>query len=922
MVVNLCKKVVNSLWLSVLFGIISAPVLGYTGQCSTQADIAELPAGHWCEVSSSLLRGVEKKPQEYSDWNGSASQSFNSYQRDLGLAAIMSAWSGGTFDSRRDRLLIFGGGHNGYGGNEIYAFDLPSLKWMRLTDPTVNPNRAVPQNNDGTPISRHTYGGLAYLENVDRLFAFGGAPDSQSGGCGISGTFTYDLQARESSGSYSTSQWTRHSGQNEPPSKCDDYAVFDPVTGKVFYRFGPSPSGWSSFDVQQNAWASLNNIAIANNDINAVVDPTRRLIVETGGGSLIYWNLNSADLSDRQNISSTGDRAIQNADDPGLAYDPSSDRVVGWSGGTSVYALDVDQNQWTRIDAASTNVANPGSVTASGGVFGRFAYSANLNVFVVVDSVDRNVFLYRLGGEGAPVVVRAESPPNFRFPSQVVSGPDLDGDGIPDDQDPDDDNDGLSDVDEISLGTDPRNPDTDGDGLNDGDDPNPLVPESGNSTAVQPAWQQFPIAAQFHDLTAGVAVDINLNDFVNNAQRFRVIGTSNGLNQPILPAGLTLNESTGRITGTPTQAGVYALRVRAYSGQYDPEGSWSARQTGALNSERFSDSNTVRSVSDNLSGTSQYSVWDTGAKRSGPGSLKQYLPAGVGGTNAANWMIPTKPVSSWDDQGGFLPGEKFYVQFAYLPDRNLVQYRGWQPGNNPKISITDMLPGFPGGATVNRWEVVTVLHNGYLNGYYNGPSGSGARPWQVGRTTNCRGASDFVFQPQVDRGANPLNGVDPGFSTGNGQDRSWTSCQQDRARYGGLYDYQANGYPDGLPDPLGGESPFAFGEWHTILQEITVGTPGQVDTRLRTWIAQEGQPYELMLDTSYNPNDWRSSQPTVFEAVWFTNLAWGSSVADKPLTQAWIDEVLVSTSMIPAPGVGDGTGTLRSSDATITLRVN
>ena len=50
---------------------------------------------------------------------------------------------------------------------------------------------------------------------------------------------------------------------------------------------------------------------------------------------------------------------------------------------------------------------------------------------------------------------------------------DAEGDGLFDLYDPDDDNDGLSDVDELSIGTDPLNPDTDGDLSLDGSDPWP-----------------------------------------------------------------------------------------------------------------------------------------------------------------------------------------------------------------------------------------------------------------------------------------------------------------------------------------------------------------------------------------------------------------------------------------------------------------
>lgn len=49
---------------------------------------------------------------------------------------------------------------------------------------------------------------------------------------------------------------------------------------------------------------------------------------------------------------------------------------------------------------------------------------------------------------------------------------DTDGDGIADCVNPDDDNDGLSDTDEATAGTDPANPDSDGDGLSDGEEVN------------------------------------------------------------------------------------------------------------------------------------------------------------------------------------------------------------------------------------------------------------------------------------------------------------------------------------------------------------------------------------------------------------------------------------------------------------------
>ena len=359
----------------------------YDGVCRTAQDVADLPPRHWCAVQNSRLESAEKRPSEFSDWNGSSSSQYNSFQRTIGLRGLIEAWNSAAFDTERNRLLAFGGGHNDYGGNEVYAFSLSTLSWTRVTDPTVFPRRSPAfQNNDGTPISRHTYSGIDYISHTDELFVFDGAPDSESGGCGTEGTWTLSL---------SSADWQLRTSSGEPNHGCDNAGAYDPVSQRMYWV---NTSGMYEFNFSTNRWSSLPNGQRRDRAANLVVDPVGRYIVQFGGGAMERYDIDN-------NFSSTGnasgDTSIVNADDPGAAFDTSLERVVAWSGGTTVYTYDASANRWERVDADGSNLANPGSVSAAGGVFGRWRYSPASNVFVTVDAVDENVYLYRLSdGEG------------------------------------------------------------------------------------------------------------------------------------------------------------------------------------------------------------------------------------------------------------------------------------------------------------------------------------------------------------------------------------------------------------------------------------------------------------------------------------------------------------------------------------------
>src|SRR6185295_5447160 len=85
--------------------------------------LQNLKPGEWYEVPNSHLEAVAASNKQFPWLSG-------------GIGGITQCWAGGAFDSQRDRLYLGpGGGHAGYNGNEIYAFDLNDFQWHRLNDP-------------------------------------------------------------------------------------------------------------------------------------------------------------------------------------------------------------------------------------------------------------------------------------------------------------------------------------------------------------------------------------------------------------------------------------------------------------------------------------------------------------------------------------------------------------------------------------------------------------------------------------------------------------------------------------------------------------------------------------------------------------------------------------------------------------------
>lgn len=369
---------------TILFLICAFTIQGF-GTAHAQAgsnasdNLARMKPGEWREIADSRLEKVAYR------WPPGVTMTRNA----IGVAAVIGNWSGAAYDTRRDRLLIWGGGHFAYAGNEIYAFDINTLQWTRAT----NPSLAIDQDyragddiySDGTPRSNHTYGALQYVPTIDRFCSFGTAANFPASRGGPT-TWAFD---------FTSGKWERRSAA--PSYGFGTSSAWDPVTGRIWIRINGNEGILASWDPIKDSW-TIRGSKLEHKtwyEHSAAIDPLRRRYLAVGGGKIRAYDLSLTGPINQTDLRTSGPQNIVAAKNPGFEYDAVIDRYVGWNGGADLFTLDPDSLEWRRISPAATNRVVP-TAAASNGTFGRFRYVPSRNIYVVVSSVSENVFIYRL----------------------------------------------------------------------------------------------------------------------------------------------------------------------------------------------------------------------------------------------------------------------------------------------------------------------------------------------------------------------------------------------------------------------------------------------------------------------------------------------------------------------------------------------
>ena len=420
-------KTVNGLLLSVLSALATA-------QVPATSSPNALPGGfgwhrlHNTQMRKSVCLG-EVPDAMFTDATMTATTSYPFSCNQI------TPWSGGAADDLHHRLIVWGGGHSDYAGNEVSVLNLDGTPaWERFTSPTM----PVPYVWDGknweglkpyfvrlhdggkyqfgaAPSSRHTYNTLQYVPYQNKLYSFGGSLANV--GYLSQEVWTLDMSSRT---------WTML-GPPFSQSPTFPTTAYNPVNGHIVMH--DKNSTLFDYDPHTNKWKALTGAYPVSDGTTAAIDPVNNLFVVVGsGGTVDNTSYPAVPRWHTLQVFSLSSHGMENWKDAGcdltyrsggLAWDSALGLMVGYpGGGNQIYLLNTGPKDVTTsfgivhshqcLDVAISTkpspekgVDYPPDPEGTGhntnlGIYGRFAYFPSLDIFVEVNNRDSDAWILRL----------------------------------------------------------------------------------------------------------------------------------------------------------------------------------------------------------------------------------------------------------------------------------------------------------------------------------------------------------------------------------------------------------------------------------------------------------------------------------------------------------------------------------------------
>jgi hypothetical protein len=381
----------------------------------------------WTQIQGSAMRGgTENVIQCPAD-------NFNGYSYDYPSSCfnVIADPNSAVIDAARYRQLYFGGGHNDYCGNEVYALDLSLVgraaigptqtgPLYRLDPPTAcnatssesNTIGAAPLNIPTTvsPNARHTYNGIVGVPPLDQMLVISGA--KWSNGFSSNATWNIPLGNLNSGCAPNCDPLWVQTSATVPNAGVGLVAEYDPGTKLVWEMDGSGTPGLYSLDptnyaagwtlrVSQGMDYHMGSVIDPDDEYFVMLGPTTTSICVNPCG-VWYFNLTGTLAAHHPTLDTSCTNMITNAINvgtqpivrPGMAWDPIGRRIVIQLGyGNTIWYMDpktwmcTSENYGSvqgtdyppnHVDYSASGIVTPGSDPAINRGFG---YFPNLDTF-------------------------------------------------------------------------------------------------------------------------------------------------------------------------------------------------------------------------------------------------------------------------------------------------------------------------------------------------------------------------------------------------------------------------------------------------------------------------------------------------------------------------------------------------------------
>jgi hypothetical protein len=413
--------------------------------------IAAAPDGSWLKVNVNRFETVWTPVEQRAQVD----------RRPFGEPSkIINAWGSMAWDPNRRQLIIWGGGHANYAGNDVYRFDAATLRWQRASLPSAidapfGDSRFFAVDGPfNAPISSHTYDNQEFLPLADRFITFGGAAfntggpfllgdgvirtgpylwdPSRAGADMVGGTTGSQVNAAIFADVVGGQMWDNRNavavngtGASRPGSFINGTSayVFEQGVESILLSEGAETGGdlfrYRILDIADPAldrWELIGPGLKSYADQGAgAYDPASRVYLRTARMGSVYgivmWNVATPGPTNDPIKFVPADAAGQFVLSRlhGMDYDPRRKAFALWSGDGAVWQLKPPASGpafaatgWTVVPAAVAGASAP-ALSSTTGVLGKWKYIASYDVMLGLGGgIEGQVWVYKPVGWQPP----------------------------------------------------------------------------------------------------------------------------------------------------------------------------------------------------------------------------------------------------------------------------------------------------------------------------------------------------------------------------------------------------------------------------------------------------------------------------------------------------------------------------------------